>query len=83
MHDRAEQHRRTRKTRDRSLALVLAGVALLMPPLAGIFEVEGKIFDLPVALVYLFAVWAGLIAGAWLLSRRLSEGDDSAGGGEP
>ena len=54
-----------------------------MPPLAGIFEIEARIFGLPATLLYLFVVWAVLIVGTALLSRRLGRGDgDDDGDGE-
>ena len=64
---------RRQKARDRSLILLMIGFALLMPPFARIFHLEGKLGGLPVTVVFLFAVWAALIAGAALLSRRLGD----------
>ena len=75
--DRAELQLRRSKAKDRSLALVIIGAALLLPPLAGLFQMETKLFGLPVTLVYLFFVWALLIAGAARLASRLSENDES------
>lgn len=74
--DRADLQLRRRKARDRSFVLTLLGVALLLPPAAGLFQLEGKLFGLPATLIYLFAVWAGLIAGAGLIARRLLESDE-------
>jgi hypothetical protein len=53
------------------MVLPLAGFALLMPPLAGIFQLDLKIAGVPFTLVYLFSVWAGLILCGWRLSRQL------------
>jgi len=78
MDDRAGQHRRAAKSRDRSLALVLAGLVLLMPPVAMIFHLDAKIGGIPFTLIYLFLIWSGLIAGAAYLSRQLGTGDDAA-----
>lgn len=75
--NRADQPLRHRKTRDRALILPLAGLILLTPPVAGVFHLDAKIAGVPFTLVYLFAVWALLIAGAAALSRRLR------GDGEP
>ena len=75
--DRAEQEIRRRKARDRSMALAIVGLALILPPFAGLFQLEGRIANLPATLVYLFVVWGGLILGAALLSRRLDDGDDA------
>jgi len=76
MDDRAEQNRRNRKTRDRALILLLLGIALLTPPLAGIAEIDAKIGGVPVTLIYLFVVWALLIAGARYLAGSLRAGAD-------
>jgi choline-glycine betaine transporter len=79
MHDRADQPLRHRKIRDRALILQLVGLILLMPPVAGVFHLNSTIAGLPFTVVYLFAVWAFLIAGAAALSRRLRDGDDFSG----
>lgn len=83
MRRRADQPLRHRKARDRALILPLVGALLLTPPLAGIFQIDARIGGVPFLLVYLFAVWAALIAGAAALSRRLREADatsEQAGG---
>ena len=77
MKTRAGGYRRHSKTRDRALTLVLVGLVLLMPPVAAIFHVDSKLFQIPATLIYLFAVWALLIIGAALLSRPLREGDET------
>jgi len=74
--DRADEPLRHRKTRDRALILPLAGLILLTPPVAGVFHLDAKIAGIPFTLVYLFAVWALLIAGAAALSRRLRDGGE-------
>ena len=53
------------------MILLLIGLALLASPMAGIFEINAKIAGVPVTLIYLLVVWAGLILGTALLSRRL------------
>jgi len=60
-----------RKTSDRALVLLLVGCLLLMPPLAGIFQLDIRVLGIPFTGFYLFAVWGALIAGAATLSRRL------------
>ena len=72
--DRSDQPLRHRKTRDRALILPLVGLILLTPPLAGIFQLDAKIAGVPFTAIYLFAVWALLIAGAAALSRQLRDG---------
>ena len=74
--DRADLQLRRRKARDRSIVLLLCGVALLTPPLAGLFQLEVKIFGAPATLVYLFVVWGVLILAAARLASALSESDD-------
>lgn len=59
------------KTQDAALALPLAGLALFTPPLIGVFASDVAIFGAPLIVVYLFSAWAGLVAAAFVLSRRL------------
>ena len=66
-----------RKARDRSIALLLLGVVLLMPPLIGVSLVDGTVAGLPIPLLYVFAVWAALIAGAAVLARPLQNSEGS------
>jgi uncharacterized protein (DUF58 family) len=66
--DRSLRHRRLR---DRAMILPLIGVFLLLPPVAQIFEIHASIAGLPLVLVYIFAVWAGLIVGTAVLARSL------------
>ena len=70
MTSRADQPLSQRKARDRALILPLVGFILLTPPVAGIFQLDAKIAGLPFTVLYLFAVWAMLIAGAAALSPR-------------
>lgn len=67
-----------RKARDRSIALVVVGIALLMPPLIGVSRVDGSIADMPIPLVYVSVVWASLIAVAAALARPLQNSETSA-----
>jgi len=76
MRDRPDQPLSDRKTRDRALILPVLGAVLLMPPLAGIFRLDAKIGGLPVGIIYVFLVWALLIAGAALLAPRLRDGPE-------
>lgn len=64
-----------RKVRDRSIALVLVGTVLLMPPIGGLARIDGTVFGIPIPLAYMFGVWAALIVGAFLLSRPLRDTD--------
>lgn len=49
-----------------------------MPPLAGISLIDEKIAGLPITLIYIFLVWALLIAGAAFLAGRLLDSNQSA-----
>ena len=64
-----------RKARDRSIALLLVGVVLLMPPLIGVSLVDGTVAGVPIPLLYVFAVWAALIGGAAVLARPLQNSE--------
>lgn len=50
------------------LGLFAAGVVLLNPPILDL--VGGTLFGWPALYLYLFAVWALLIAGVALISER-------------
>ena len=69
-----------RKLESAALFTTLFGTLLFMPPLTLIFAREGRVFGVPVELVYLFAAWAGLVAVAFWLGRNLPR-DPPAGGG--
>ena len=60
------------KAKERSLVLLLCGAALLLPPGAQFFHVEGKIGGIPVVLVVLFLIWAALIVAARQSAKALS-----------
>lgn len=75
--DRAEEQLRQRKIRDRSLVLLVAGIALLMPPVANIANLPIRIGGVPMVLVYVFSVWALLIGGAVALAGSLHRVDES------
>ena len=66
-----------RKTRDRSVALLILGGVLLMPPIVRTSLFEGGIFGIPYTVFYMFTVWALLIAGAAILGPRLRDSDKS------
>lgn len=70
-----------RKARDRAFTLLIVGLVLLVPPVAGIFQIDMHVAGIPFTALYLFIVWGLLIAGAGFLSNKLKE--DSAVGGEP
>lgn len=82
MIDRPDQPLLHRKARDRALILPLVGLILLTPPFAGIFQLDVKIAGVPFTVIYLFVVWAILIAGAAMLSRQLRDGNTPGPGKE-
>lgn len=75
--DRVERQIRRRKAREQAIALLAIGLFALLPPLAGLFELDRRIFGLPFTLVYLFTVWAALIVGAAVVARRLQDDDET------
>lgn len=66
----------SRKVAERALILPLIGLVLLIPPIAGIFEIDARVFGIPFTILYLFGVWAMLIILANRLSRRLQSAED-------
>ncbi len=60
-----------RRTIDQAFILPLLGCLFLIPPFAGIFELDVKVLGIPFTAIYLFVVWALLIVGAARLSKRL------------
>ncbi|RRH72792.1 hypothetical protein [Falsigemmobacter faecalis] len=66
------------EARRRDLALVLPalGVLLLLPPLLNLFTRRVLVWEIPLEVIYLFTVWALLIVGAAVYSRRVRAGRD-------
>lgn len=64
------------------MVLLLVGCVLLLPPVAGVFQLDLRIMGIPFTGIYLFAVWGALIAGAAFLSQRMhssADWDDAQG----
>ena len=61
------------RQRLRSAAVVvpLLGAFLLLPPFLPLFAAPVQVFGLPLIVVYIFGVWAVLVAATWALTRRL------------
>ena len=78
MADSTEPGPNRRKVRDRSVALLLVGTALLMPPLVGVSLIEGRLGGMPIPLVYVSVVWVALIAGAAALAHPLQNSENTA-----
>lgn len=57
-----------------SIAFLLPffGFLLLMPPAVLVFSMPSSIAGVPIIILYIFAIWGGLIIGAAWLARRLS-----------
>jgi hypothetical protein len=68
----SERAFRSSKAADAAVVLPVFGVFLLMPPLISLFAAPAAILGVPLIVLYLFAVWGGLIACAALLARRLN-----------
>ncbi len=69
-----------RKTRDKSVALLIVGFILMMPPIVRTSLFEGSIFGIPYTVFYMFTVWALLIVGAAIMAPRLRDSDKSREG---
>ena len=55
--------------RDRMIGLFLLAAALFNPPLLGLFGVEGTILGVPALYIWVFGLWAAVIALAALAGR--------------
>lgn len=53
--------------------LPLFGFLLLMPPAVLAFSLPSAIAGVPIIVLYIFAIWGGLIIGAAWLARRLAQ----------
>ena len=60
-----------RRQRDRLVGLFVVGVVLFNPPILGLFG-GLTVFGWPLLYVYLFAVWAALIAATAVVVERRS-----------
>ena len=66
------------RTRELLVALFLLGALLLAPPLLIVFNQAARIFGIPTLYLYLFAVWAVLIALVALAVERGHAANDLA-----
>jgi len=69
----ASQKRETRPTTGRAarlVALFALGFLLLNNPLLSLVDGHGTVAGLPLVYVYIFTIWAGLIAATALITRR-------------
>lgn len=77
--DRAQKQLWQRKVRDRSVVILIIGAVLLLPPVGSIALIDATLIGLPVPVLYVFAVWALLIAAAISLARALDQDVPSDG----
>ena len=63
-----------RRSIDQAFILPLLGCLFLIPPFAGIFELDMKVMGIPFTAIYLFVVWALLIAAATFSRLRIMPG---------
>ena len=75
--DRAQLQLLQRKVRDRSIALLLVGTVVLMPPVIGMSLIDGSVGGIPIPVLYVFVIWSALIGGAAALGRPLIDTDES------
>lgn len=59
------------KARDAALLLPLLGLLLLMPPFVGLLQGVAGFAGIPAIALYIFIIWAAMIAAGFLLSRRI------------
>jgi hypothetical protein len=68
-----------RKLESAALFLTIFGAMLIMPPLALLFQIERRLFGIPLEVIYLFVVWAALVAAAGWLGRHLPREPEAEG----
>ncbi len=68
----------TLRVRHAAAVLPLLGAFLLLPPLIALFTAPLRVFGMPLIVLYLFAVWAVLIAAAAWLAHRLDSSVSAA-----
>lgn len=59
------------RTQNLAVLLPLLGLFLLMPPFIALFGAEPRAWGVPLAVAYLFGVWALLLVAAAWLARLL------------
>lgn len=58
------------KVRDAVALMALLGTWLVMPPMLDVVNQPTSVFGIPTIVVYVFAVWAGLIVFTRMVARR-------------
>ncbi|AUG51738.1 hypothetical protein [Thalassospira marina] len=67
------------KLTERALVLALTAFLAWVPPLVGVFSLDGAVFGLPVLFVYFFAGWAIFIALCAWITRKLRQSAQQQG----
>lgn len=63
--------------KDAATVLAFVAAALLLPPIVLIFAAPVLVGGIPLIVIYIFGVWAVVIAAAWLVARRLARLPDA------
>lgn len=71
------------RIRDAAIILPFLATALLTPPLIRIFATPATPAGIPLIVLYIFAVWAAVIASAFVLARRLARPPSEPSSEEP
>ena len=59
-----------RRRESAAFVLPFIGSALIVPPVLSVFQTGNRLFGVPVGIVYLFAIWLGLVLiTAWLATK--------------
>jgi|APTNR8051073442_1049403.scaffolds.fasta_scaffold28739_2 hypothetical protein len=68
----------TRHVRDMASILPVAAIVLFLPPMILVFSAPVLVAGVPLIVLYLYGVWAGIILVALLVARRLEDADEEA-----
>lgn len=60
-----------RKLPSAALFATIFGCMLIMPPLVMLSNIHARLFGFPVEVIYIFAVWFGLVLATRWFARRL------------
>lgn len=70
---------RDNRITERIFAIFLLGALLLLPPVLLVFNMPTRVLGVPVLFLYIFLVWAVLIALATAIARWLESEDRAPG----
>lgn len=68
----------TRHVRDMASILPVAAIVLFLPPMILVFSAPVLVAGVPLIVLYLYGIWAGIILVALLVARRLEDADEEA-----